>query len=247
MLKGCDVYAGDGIIDWAKVKAAGVEFAFIKASQGTTIHDARHATNGGVAKVAGLLFGSYCFFEPTSNASDQAKYFIECVEKDGGFDGQLIPIIDAEKRGGMTVNQYSASIQAWLDVVEAHIGRKPGVYVNGEYAENQLAHTFGEYPLWLATWTTTPPSGRVGGWTGWTWWQNDAYATVPGMPNTNGVDTDRFNGTLDDLKKFIIGAPAETTTPVRVIDHASGTLLETLNMVKSGDHIADQGKLYVKK
>lgn len=32
MLNGIDVYVGDGKIDWAKVKADGIDFAMIKAS-----------------------------------------------------------------------------------------------------------------------------------------------------------------------------------------------------------------------
>ncbi len=243
MLKGVDVYTGDGTIDWVKVKASGYDFAFIKASEGTGIHDARHASNIKAAKAAGLLVGSYHFFLPNWNGSAQAKFFIECVEEDGGFDGQIIPIIDAEKRGGMTVAEYSKSVQAWLDVVESHIGRKPGIYVNVDYAENQLTPTFGAYPLWLAAWSSVPPSGHVGGWSGWTWWQNSAYATVPGMPNTSGVDTDRFSGTIDDLKKYVVGATQNT--PVKVINHSTGAVIETLQMVPNGDHIATQGKLYV--
>ncbi len=37
----------------------------------------------------------------------------------------------------------------------------------------------------------------------------------------------------------------EETKPVKVIDHATGAVKETLKMVSGGDHIADQGKLYV--
>ena len=244
MLKGVDVYSGDKVIDWGKVRSAGNDFAFIKASQGTTIHDARHEINIQGAQAAGLLVGSYHFFMPTSDAANQAKFFLSCV---GDLTGQLIPIIDAEKRGGMTVEAYSASVQAWLDVVEETIGRKPGIYVNGDYAESQLTHTFGEYPLWLAAWNTLPPSGNVGGWTGWTWWQNDAYATVPGMPNINGVDTDRYDGTIAQLRTHVIGSVTPQTTPVRVVDHGTNAVIETLQMVPSGDHIADQGKLYVKR
>src|ERR1035437_9218044 len=133
MLNGVDVYTGDGVIDWAHTYGSGVAFAFVKASEGIGIHDAKHASNIKNAKAAGLLTGSYHFFLPTSNATDQAKFFIDCVEQDGGFNGQMIPIIDAEKRSGMSITEYSASIQAWLDVVETHIGRKPGIYVNGDY------------------------------------------------------------------------------------------------------------------
>jgi len=35
------------------------------------------------------------------------------------------------------------------------------------------------------------------------------------------------------------------TNPVKVIDHATGAVIETLQMVKGGDHIGDQRKVYV--
>ena len=35
------------------------------------------------------------------------------------------------------------------------------------------------------------------------------------------------------------------TIPVKLINHATGAVKETLQMVPGGDHIADQGKLYV--
>jgi GH25 family lysozyme M1 (1,4-beta-N-acetylmuramidase) len=73
MLKGIDVYAGDGTVNWEKVMAAGFRFAFIKASQGTSIHDSRHATNIRSARDAGLMVGSYHFFLPTSNAAERPR------------------------------------------------------------------------------------------------------------------------------------------------------------------------------
>jgi len=244
MLKGVDVYQGDGVIDWTRVKAAGHDFALIKASQGTTIDDGKHAANVANARSAGLVVGSYHFFEPTYNGSAQAKFFADCV---GDFGGQIIPTIDAEKRGGMTVDEYTKSVQAWLDVIEHVIGRKPMIYVNRDYAVNQLNPSFGEYPLWLAQRKKTPPTGPIAGWSNWTFWQNDAYATVPGLPNVKGVDTDRFSGTLADLNGLIVGGqPQPTTTPVKVVNHETGELIETLNMVPNGNHIADDRKLYVR-
>jgi len=161
------------------------------------------------------------------------------------MEGQILPVIDAESHGGMTNEQYSASVQVWLDVVEAAISRKPIIYCSRDYAMNWLTPTFGEYPLWLAQWTLATPSGKVGGWDNWTFWQNAANATVPGLPNHGDTDIDKFDGTMVDLGEYVIGA--DLTTPVKVVDHGTGALIETLQMVPGGDHIVDQGKLYVKR
>jgi lysozyme len=242
MIKGVDVYAGDNEINWAKVKNTGYDFAFIKATQGTSIKDIQYKTNIQNAQYNNLLTGSYHFFEATGNASDQAKYFLDYV---GDMNGQLLPVLDAERKGGMTVAQYSRSVQAWLDVVENAIGKKPIIYVNNDYAINSLTHTFREYPLWLAHWGESKPSGKIGGWDKWVWWQNSANATVDGLPNIGGADTDYFDGTIEQLRTYLIEGP--TTTQIQVIDHAQGNVIETLQMVLNGDHIVDQKKLYVRK
>jgi lysozyme len=238
---GCDVYSGDGDIDWAKVKKAGYDFAFIKASQGTTIKDSHYEINKKNAQDAGLLISAYEYFTPSSDAYNQARFFLDCV---GDFDGMLPLCIDAEKRSGLSVEGYSKSIQAWLDVVEDVTGVPPIIYVNRDYAINSLTHTFGRYPLWLAQWQTAVPSGKVGDWDKWTFWQNSASASVSGLQNKNGADVDVFDGSFDNLKKMVIGQ--EQTTPIKIVNKKTGVLVANYDMVNGGNHIVDQGKVYVK-
>lgn len=37
------------------------------------------------------------------------------------------------------------------------------------------------------------------------------------------------------------------TLPVKVVDVATGDLVQTLNMAEGGNHIVDQGKLYIRR
>lgn len=50
---GIDVSHHQGIVDWMRVKAAGAEFAFLKASEGTTFVDRQYKRNYARAKAAG--------------------------------------------------------------------------------------------------------------------------------------------------------------------------------------------------
>src|SRR3954463_5821815 len=62
--KGVDVSYFNGTIDWAKVKAAGNEFAFIRISDGTGFRDPQFAANWAGAQSAGMVRGIYQFFRP---------------------------------------------------------------------------------------------------------------------------------------------------------------------------------------
>jgi GH25 family lysozyme M1 (1,4-beta-N-acetylmuramidase) len=204
-LAGIDVYAGDGKINWQAAYADGQRLALIKATEGADFDDPRWSENVLGARAAGFPgIGSYHFFLPGGNGAAQAKHFLRKVGGAQGLRGQILPTIDAERRGSMTVDQYTASVQAWCDVLEATIGRKPMIYCNRDYAVNHLRHVFGAYPLWLAQWGDDEPTGPVGGWQAWTIWQNDAFATIPGLPNQGGVDTDVFRGTVEDLKQLVV-------------------------------------------
>src|ERR1044071_4652605 len=59
---GVDVSYHNGTIDWAKVKAAGNAFTFIRISDGTGFHDPQFAANWAGARAAGVIRGIYQFF-----------------------------------------------------------------------------------------------------------------------------------------------------------------------------------------
>jgi lysozyme len=243
MIKGVDVYHGDGNIDWNRVCAAGYKFAFVKASQGTTIRDSAYEGNLNSAERAGVLVGAYHFFTPTSDAAAQAKWFLRCIDMEN-YNGMLPPVIDAEKRGGMSINGYTDSIRVWCNIVEDKMGVKPIIYASFDYVINYINHSLEEYPLWIAMWGTMTPKLPLGGWDHWVFWQNSANETVDGMPNDGDVDTDFFNGTVEDLKKLTIGY--KNTTTIKIIDATTQRLIATHEMVPDGNHITDQKKIYVK-
>src|SRR5579872_5831321 len=56
-LKGVDVSHYDGTINWNSAKAAGISFAFAKATQGDSYVDNTFATNWAGMKAAGVIRG----------------------------------------------------------------------------------------------------------------------------------------------------------------------------------------------
>src|SRR2546425_2391302 len=67
---GIDVSHYQGTINWSSVKAAGIEFAWAKATEGSATGDTYFTANETGAKVAGVPIGAYHFAHPELHAPD---------------------------------------------------------------------------------------------------------------------------------------------------------------------------------
>ena len=90
---GVDVSTYQGEVDWASLAGQGVDFAFIKATEGSGLKDVRFAENWAGAQAAGVRPGAYHFFSYDSPGETQAQNFIETVPV---TPGSLPPVVDIE-------------------------------------------------------------------------------------------------------------------------------------------------------
>src|SRR5579864_9557685 len=97
MLRGLDVSAAQGRVDWGCVAGMGCRFAIIKCKQGNDGIDPRFAENVAGAKAAGLLVGAYHFAYPLPKLDPraQARAFFEASSL-GNRAGELPPALDLE-------------------------------------------------------------------------------------------------------------------------------------------------------
>ena len=58
-IQGFDAYSGDGAINWTTAKNAGIQFAFVKATEGVNFVDSRFTANMQGATAAGVYIGTY--------------------------------------------------------------------------------------------------------------------------------------------------------------------------------------------
>ena len=83
-MKGIDVSVHQGKIDWKKVKAAGIDFAIIRAGYGREISqkDKRFEENYVNAKAAGIKVGAYwySYADSVSRGEQEAKTFLEVIK-----------------------------------------------------------------------------------------------------------------------------------------------------------------------
>lgn len=203
-LPGIDVSHFQGVIDWTKVKAAGIGFAFIKATDGLSFVDPMLSENVSGCVDAGIPFGLYHFFRPSLDGGKQAGFFLENTLNQRYFPGTDIrrPCLPAAldlEIGPMETSEASA----WLDTVDAALGREPLVYTSPSFAQANLAFgpPIGVYPLWIAEYTTKPEPNVPTTWSEWEFWQHTPRGQVDGVPNL--VDLDWFHGTSEDLKAWV--------------------------------------------
>ena len=195
---GIDVSHYQPTIDWDKVAASHVAFAFIKATEGTTLLDHSFADHWSGAKRADVLRGAYHFFRPKQDAVTQAKFFLAQL----GDPGELPPVVDVEVADGVAPSQIMDGVFAWIDIVTKGLGR-PLIYTSPSFwnALPVTAELASKADLWVAHWAAHDPA-RVTGWGKWAFWQFTNEATVPGIPGLDHVDEDYFNGTLEDLRAY---------------------------------------------
>ena len=207
-LEGIDISHWQGPIDWAKVRAAGKKFAYIKASEHTSFVDDKYATNRSRAKAAGLKVGAYHFARPdigTADAYAEADHFIRTAD---WTSGELRPVLDLEDTGGLSSSALQTWVKAFVQRIHDRTGVRAVIYVSPAFWSGKMGNSNwfaknGYDVLWIAHWTTAKsPSVPAENWGGesWTFWQYTSDGSVPGI--SGRVDLDRYNGT--DLTKVLI-------------------------------------------
>jgi lysozyme len=199
---GIDVSRFQGPIDWRQARAHGVSFAFIKATEGGDLVDPMFRDHWRGAGRAGVPRGAYHFFYHCRPAAEQAEFFIRNVPQ----DGTLPPVLDMEWTPfspTCTIRRAPEVIRAeakvFLDIVEAHYGRRPIIYSTVDfYQENQMWRV-GSYPFWLRSVAAHPD--EVYGGRHWSFWQYTSTGLIPGVEGE--VDINVFDGSSGDWARWL--------------------------------------------
>jgi GH25 family lysozyme M1 (1,4-beta-N-acetylmuramidase) len=210
-VNGIDVWDGNGTIDWATVRASGVRFAFIKATQGDYNHQTTFSYNWTHAKEHGVIRGAYHFFDARNDGKAQAENFLRHIGTLS--DGDLPPMLDIECPDGDSKclgwpggigwepgSVITTRMNEWLHTVKAATGMTPIVYSFNSYFVDNGVNTAGlaSYPLFLAYPTPGSCFPVPAPWKKATIWQWAQDVGVPGVEFP--ADRDRFLGTLAELE-----------------------------------------------
>jgi len=197
--EGIDVSHWQGTIDFAKVKAAGKTFVIAKATDGNTWTDPSYARNRGAALAAGLLFTGYHFARPSTrwgDATSEADHFVKVL---GLKHGMLVPALDLEVSGGLSVSALRHWVKTFVVRVYARTGVRPMIYTTAAFWTTYMGDstwftTNGYRVLWIAHWKATAPAVPASDWgsRSWQFWQYSSCGSVAGISGC--VDLDRFKG-----------------------------------------------------
>jgi GH25 family lysozyme M1 (1,4-beta-N-acetylmuramidase) len=211
-VKGIDVSDYQGDIDWSKVVVDGVQFAFVRVSDGLTNPDDNFDTYWNGSREAGIVHGAYQFFRPNEDPIKQADMLLAATGPMLADD--LPPVIDVEVNSGLSSAQVATAVRAWTAHVKAAIGRDPIVYTGKYFWDDSVGATdLGDLPLWHAQYTSASCPDISSTWDAWAIWQYDDAGTVAGIP-AGGVDMDRWNGDRASLDAFLGGGSAAACGPV---------------------------------
>lgn len=196
-VRGIDVSRHNGDIDFKKVASSGVEFVFVKASEGVSHRDSLFVRNVEEAKRAGLKVGAYHFFRFDAEGVDQAVNFLSSV---GQRPLDLGLVIDVEKTGNpksIEEEEVKRKLSSMVEYMNL-LGYRVMIYTNHEGYYTYIDDTFPGIPLWICRFYENPINAE------WTFWQYDHHGKVEGI--RGDVDLNAFCGSRDDWQRYLKGA-----------------------------------------
>jgi lysozyme len=247
MVLGIDVSAYQRSISWKAVKEAGVEFGFVKATEGTGYVNPTYERHREAARRHGIPVGAYHFARPDSDDGPlaEADFFLEVAAPE---QGDLLPVLDFE-HAGMGPLKLARWARDWLKRVEKRIGQPPILYTYTAYWTSTVDNAvgFSRYPLWLANYGvndgTVHPVRPVGDWPSVSIHQFTSKGRIPG--HDGGVDLNRLmrSAALDQLRIGGVPPPAPGYGPPwRLL--AKGEVLHEARRLDAAfmDRVAEQAR-----
>lgn len=190
---GIDVSSHQGNIDWASVKAAGINFAIIRvgyrgSQTGALVEDSCFRKNIQGATANGINVGVYFFTQATTEAEavEEASMALTLCS---GYNLSYPIFVDTEngsgaaRANGLDKGTRTACVAAFCKTI-ANGGRKAGVYASKSWYNNKIdASAFSNYFIWVAQYNTTCNyKGK------YNMWQYSSKGSVPGIKGNVDVN-----------------------------------------------------------
>lgn len=187
-IHGIDLSHYQGDVFWETIGAnSKMAYVYLKATEGGTHIDKTYEKNIELAHRYGLKVGSYHFFRPKTDLTQQLENFkSQC--RPG--DQDLIPMIDIETTGGLKTDEFCDSLFKFIDLVEKAYHQKPLLYTYTNFYNKHLQGKLGDYKIMIAQYSNEEPKLADG--RDYTMWQYTAKGRINGI-NTY-VDKSRFMG-----------------------------------------------------
>jgi GH25 family lysozyme M1 (1,4-beta-N-acetylmuramidase) len=185
-IKGIDISNNDGNIDFSKVAGDGVEYVYVKATEGETFQDSTMEGFYNAAKAQGLKVGAYHFLVGTSTPEAQAQNFYNKI-KDLTWD--LVPMMDVETSFDSLSDYVTRFIAAFKQLSTLTLG----IYSYTSFLPSltDIQNTIKDMPFWEANYNNDPWNLPSNFFTNRAGHQYTETGTVDGI--SENCDIDSFN------------------------------------------------------
>ncbi len=204
-VRGVDVSAHQGRIDWQTLADQDIAFAFIKATEGSGFVDRHYYENIEKALQTGLRIGSYHFFSFESPGLLQARHFISVVKS---HENMLPPVVDLEFYDEFfssppEKDYVGRELAAMLQALESHYEVKPVIYVTQRAYKAYIEGGFIDYDIWIRDVYFKPSLEKS---RPWTFWQYTDRAKLNGYDGDERfIDLNVFNGGREEFCQYGCG------------------------------------------
>lgn len=200
-IHGIDVSRYQDNIDWRRARSAGVNFVYVKATEGGDYADPAFRKHWAGAAAAGIPRGAYHYYYFCRSGVEQAAWFIANVPRG---HGTLPPVIDLEWTSSRTCRyrpppaEVRAEALSFMNALQQYYGHRPIVYTTVDfYRDNDLGKLPAEF--WLRSVADHPRNIYPG--QRWTFWQYSGTGSVPGI--RGNVDLNTFSGSAAQWRQWL--------------------------------------------
>jgi len=204
----CSKYQKD--INWTKVKASGIEFAFIKITEGTTGHeDSVYSIKNRAldAQKNGIKIGYYHFARPGNiniPENDANEEIQNVLSRLNNLPKANLPLVldiesySADNIWDNKIDHMDIFINTFINKLKEH-NISTILYSYKSFIETNSDTIFGKYPLWLAAYINNPETTLPAipkGWPEWKIWQFTEKGSIDGYSgdiDLNIMKEDYFN------------------------------------------------------
>lgn len=197
-VRGVDVSAHNGKIDFDVMARSGIDFVMIKATEGATYKDRSFVANHIAARRAGLRTGAYHFFRFDTPGYMQALNLLHSIR---GRKLDLPVAIDVEEWTNPD-DRPTESIVAEIRAMATKL-RKEGleviIYTNKDGYNRFVKGRLEDFPLWLCSFT--PIDKDIP----WTIWQYSHRGMIDGVDRM--IDLNVYGGTREMWDSLFVASP----------------------------------------
>lgn len=174
----------DQRLDFVTARDAGLKFVVHKTTDGVAFVDEKYDVRRGQVAEAGLVWGGYHFARPEkSSGAKQAQFFLSRLLP---VSGDVLPVLDLEKDGGLGRAELGAWTKDFVAEVKMRLGVLPIIYTPFDLPNTGC-------PLWVARYSNTNMAPRIPKpWKKYAMWQfsNGEFGRPNEVPGVGHCDLD---------------------------------------------------------